>query len=304
MKLVYHESANFGDALNPLIFEALAPGFCDERRDTVLVGIGSMLGLLKSWPETRSRIVFSTGYAAGSPRTYGTPPTIDSSYDVMCVRGRLTARALGLDPSLAVADGALLVRALDIERPRKAYRFSYMPHVGSEDFCSEWPAIVADCGMHYISPRSPAEFVLKEIVRSDVVVAEAMHGAIVADALGIPWIAVKAYETINAFKWQDYCSSLNLEYRPNRLPSYFGKEYVEKQFQVRFPGLLPSTLRKVAAYGYRHRPSSSSRDQVVTALGRLTGLDPLLSSRSLVASRTEQLHERLEAMLAKYGGYS
>jgi len=35
----------------------------------------------------------------------------------------------------------------------------------------------------------------------------------------VPWIPVVCYEHILAFKWEDWCLSLGLPYRPIRLPA-------------------------------------------------------------------------------------
>src|ERR1019366_6854573 len=50
-----------------------------------------------------------------------------------------------------------------------------------------------------------------------LVVAEAMHGAIVADTLRIPWIAVECSPEILPFKWVDWCQSMDLPYKPFQL---------------------------------------------------------------------------------------
>ncbi len=48
-----------------------------------------------------------------------------------------------------------------------------------------------------------------------------MHGAIVADALRVPWLSVSSGPQINRFKWRDWCDSLALDYTPAAmLPIY------------------------------------------------------------------------------------
>jgi hypothetical protein len=73
---------------------------------------------------------------------------------------------------------------------------------------------VRDAGMHYIDPAAGAEMVLKSIAGSQLVIAEAMHGAIVADTLRIPWIPAQLYDHISDLKWRDWCSSVGLDYSP------------------------------------------------------------------------------------------
>jgi succinoglycan biosynthesis protein ExoV len=44
-----------------------------------------------------------------------------------------------------------------------------------------------------------------------------MHGAIVADALRVPWVPIVTSPRILKLKWQDWCSSVNLPYQPDHL---------------------------------------------------------------------------------------
>lgn len=300
VKLSFHEGQNFGDALNPFIFESLLPDFFDDDTSSIFIGIGSILGLIKGKAETTTKVVFSSGYAAGNPSTYGEAPDIDGSYDIVCVRGPETARHLGLPQSLAVADGALLIGLIDVAPTESKHRCSYIPHVGSEDMYPDWPLIASEAGMNYISPRSSVEMVLQEIASSDLVVAEAMHGAIVADALGVPWVPASGYDTINQFKWQDYCASVNLSYDPYGLPTIYGQDYLEKVFRLKLPGRLPAPVYRAAATTYRRRPGSTSRGQVVEALGGLAEVEPTLSDRTLIGEKAKRLHALLIETANRY----
>ena len=50
--------------------------------------------------------------------------------------------------------------------------------------------------------------------KSKLVVTEAMHGAIVADAFRVKWIPVSWHNFIVDYKWRDWCGSLNMQYQP------------------------------------------------------------------------------------------
>ena len=52
MQLVYHEDANFEDALNPLILYYFLPNFFDSNKDIKFLGIGSRLSTLKLFFKT------------------------------------------------------------------------------------------------------------------------------------------------------------------------------------------------------------------------------------------------------------
>src|SRR5882762_4159193 len=119
MLLYYHKDpkGNFGDDLNPWLWDRLLPGFfrgdfphepklrnaCPDG-ETLFIGIGTLLNRDRNIPEGPRKIVFGSGSG------YGPPPVIDASWDISCVRGPLTAEMLGLDKSLAVTDPAVLVR--------------------------------------------------------------------------------------------------------------------------------------------------------------------------------------------------
>ena len=61
------------------------------------------------------------------------------------------------------------------------------------------------------------EAVVQQIASSRLVIAEAMHAAIVADAFRVPWIPVTSVPETNPFKWQDWCESLDLRYKTHTI---------------------------------------------------------------------------------------
>ncbi len=72
--------------------------------------------------------------------------------------------------------------------------------------------------MTYIDPAAPVEDTLDKIRSSRLLITEAMHGAIVADALRVPWIPVRTNPGVLEFKWQDWTASLDLEHEFHALP--------------------------------------------------------------------------------------
>ena len=52
--------------------------------------------------------------------------------------------------------------------------------------------------------------VIGRIARADLVVSESMHGAIVADAFGVPWIPIAISHHFNSFKWGDWADSVEV----------------------------------------------------------------------------------------------
>jgi succinoglycan biosynthesis protein ExoV len=302
MKLTYHEGRNFGDALNPLVFNKLFPGFFDDDERTLFIGIGSIFGLKKGDERTERRIYFSSGFAAGASNTYGTLPNLGPSDDVVCVRGPLTAKALGLPADKAIADGAILVRPLlGLERSTTVVPFAYMPHVGSFHFYKDWEGLLAELGIALIDPRDESMAVLQRIQGTGVLLAEAMHGAILADALGVPWVPVVCYDTINAFKWRDFTSSMELDYTPQRVPPLFDRDFAAVMMQHRMQRVGLGPLRGLATRSYAAYQQGVVRGRVTRAFERIMRVRPELSDRKVLDLRIGSLLERAEYVRHTYG---
>lgn len=295
MKLGYVDVPNFGDALNPYLFEHYLPGFFDGRSSEVLMGIGSILGF-ERFEEIPKKIVFSSGYAVG----YASPPSIDHTYDVFCVRGPLTARELDLSADLAVTDGAGLLRFMDHDPVEKAHQYTYIPHKSTEKLY-DWPRVCRETGINYVSPESGVEHVLEEIRRSELVLAEAMHAAIVADTFRIPWVPVVTNARINEFKWRDWTASLGMEYAPERIPSIYQRSHIEQGVQDRLGTFLPNVAVRTVAGAVDLWYRTAVRDKVWAAFEELKRVDPCLSPPIVFDAKTSELREILYRIENKYG---
>lgn len=291
MKLRYHLGKNFGDALNPMIFEKFLPGYFDNNDEELFLGIGSILGFKMG--NAKKTIVFSSGFA------YGTLPKIDESFDIICVRGPLTANILKIDPELAITDGAALLRYFNFQRPEKKYQYTFIPHMGSEDFF-DWRKLCAEADIHYLSPRGEVDDVLKVIMQSEVIVAEAMHGAIVADALRVPWIPVKAYSTINDFKWNDWAKSLSLNYQPLILKSLYSKEFMQTILGAKLGGKLPKVVISTGASMYAFVRKNNFEKTALNDLKKTKTVKSFLSKDAIFNNKSDRLLEKLEVFKRKY----
>lgn len=214
MKLYYFKSKtgrlNFGDDLNPWMWEKL--GFTFDDNGALFIGIGTLLN--DSLPSTR-KVVFGSGVGYGNA-----PAIVNDDWKIYCVRGPLSAKKLGVDGDLAVTDPAILLRNLISVEAEKKYDISYIPHIANEN--EGWKKLCNEIGVHYITPNSKVEIVLEEIKASKKIITEAMHGAIVADALRVPWLSVVSTSEILSFKWEDWCASMNLLYCPRKLIPIYG----------------------------------------------------------------------------------
>lgn len=272
MRLNYYKGKIFGDALNPLIFHELLPDFFDNDPSIDFFGIGSIIG--KNMGDYKQKIIFSSGFA------YGTKPELDSSYNTVCVRGPLTAKALNIDPKLGILDGAALLRELTFARPAKVYDFTFMPHFESE-IKYPWKNICEEAGIHYVSPTADPLHVIDEILKSKLVIAEAMHFAIVADVLRVSWIGVKAYPGINEFKWNDWTKSLEMSYNPVSLGSLFEKPELSKKLKEKTNNILPGPVYTGMTKAYMHYQETYLRKATVKGLHDVTKLTPQLSRETL-----------------------
>lgn len=209
MKLYFYRGVrpNFGDELNWWMWPKIFGEVFDQSTENLFLGIGSIL--FSSHPESMKKIVFGSGYGG-----YTAAPRIDEKWDVRFLRGKFTAKALGLSADLAVGDSAILLRSVvDYGEPRqKRHKFSYMPHWESAAI-GLWKDVCELVGINYIDPCGEIEFVLDEILSSEVVITEAMHGAIVSDALRVPWIAAQPIHSSHRAKWEDWASVLDLKIR-------------------------------------------------------------------------------------------
>ncbi|MDY7012899.1 MAG: polysaccharide pyruvyl transferase family protein [Cyanobacteriota bacterium] len=220
MKLFYYRRSdgveNFGDLLNSWLFPKLLTGFFDEDETVTFIGFGTLLNHRLPCRISRSQklIIFSTGAGYEKPLT-----AIPDSWKIYCVRGPLSARKLGISEEYAVTDGGILVRRFFQPTGRKVSSFSFMPHINHACAAGDsWETICRQIGFQYIDPRWSVERVLESISQTEVLLTEAMHGAIVADALRVPWLSIITRPKILQFKWHDWCLSVGLKYRPYYLP--------------------------------------------------------------------------------------
>lgn len=201
---------NFGDDLNPWLWPRFVPelGTAVARSD-FLVGIGTLLN--HRLPSTGNLHVMGAGVG------YGRPMRQDASCHFHAVRGFKSAQALGLPASAVVTDAAVLLRATGVPDSRLSRERVGVMFTGQSLANWDWARICERVGFSFISCHWSVDKVLEEIQRCDLLLTEAMHGAIVADALRVPWVPITCSEVVLAFKWQDWLSSIDLPYEPIRV---------------------------------------------------------------------------------------
>jgi succinoglycan biosynthesis protein ExoV len=291
MRLFYCDHLpNFGDRLNSWLWPRLLPDHLDARSPTLLVGVGTLLS--EGMAPWATKVVLG----AGAPNAK--PMSLDGSWCVYGVRGPLTARALGLPASAALCDPAVLVPLLNNTSriiKTEQTRVGFMPHHLSANL-GDWQRVCTDAGLTYIDPRAPTEDVLRDIARVPMLITEALHGAIVADALRTPWVPVQAYTHINRFKWQDWCASLALDYAPQHLPPLWdGVKHTKPFASARL-----AAKTAASSMGWWHKrwrplhPTDSSDEERTFVTERLVSLangyaQPQLSRSGMLERAQERL---------------
>ncbi|WP_326533346.1 polysaccharide pyruvyl transferase family protein [Pseudorhodoferax sp.] len=279
MELCYYRDPkfNFGDDLNAVVWPQVLSEQLRNHPDIVLVGIGSILNETMVGKHTGQgkRIV-----VIGSGTSYGVPPQRLDELEVLAVRGPYTAAVIG-KPRTAVTDSAILLAQVDAQRDvhLKKDLVLFMPHhrtIAS----TPWAEIARECGLTYVSPQQPVEDILQQFAHARLVVTEAMHGAIVADTLRIPWIPLAISPAVEEFKWRDWCLSMNLPFQPQRLPAGSYRDLGRFAHMERL-------LRQARIHGFDNIPHDASPQALRAYLARrFTGpLQDLSWRRPAVAVR-------------------
>jgi succinoglycan biosynthesis protein ExoV len=268
---------NFGDLINPWLWPKYFPeltffdsakrkdGVFEALNDELVVGIGSLLN--ERFPIAKKTYVIGAGVGYGKPRSF------DDSVKVYCVRGPKSAEILGLDKSMGIIDPGVLVNKFITKNDEKRYKFSYMPQITSVVKCSGvWEQICKDLSFGYLDPLHSVDETLKRVQQTEVLLTESMHGAIIAEALRVPWIPIVTRQEILSFKWQDWCESVNLEYSPTQISPIY--EPWKSSFLRDIKGKI-------------------SHSKAKAELKKASMVKPVMGNESILNGKISQLDDRL-----------
>lgn len=191
------DAANFGDELTALIFRQLAGVELtwSPLEEAELVGAGSFVD---SIPRDFA------GSILGSGSMYDVGWVDLPGANVICVRGHLTARALGL-PDVLKADLGLL--AADLIQPvaDRDIRLGMMRH-----YTDPRPS-----AGRRLDPRADPLTTIAYAARCRAIVSSSLHGLVLADSLGIPnmWDPYPGVAGAG-FKFRDYASAFGERIEP------------------------------------------------------------------------------------------
>ena len=221
MKLGFYEyqTGNVGDDLNPFLWTKLIPNLVNEDQSTIFVGIGSIFDT--RYDAYSKKIVFGAG-----ARSAEQLPKVDDTWDIKFVRGPLTSKSLQ-DRGVAanyITDPGILVSNFFLKPKTVKGKIGLIPYYLTEH--EPWHHISKLLGYTLISPTLSVEDFVLQVGECELVVTEAMHGSIIADAMRVPWIPYSSSTMLHEnqthnFKWTDWCSSMELEFEDFILPRFW-----------------------------------------------------------------------------------
>jgi hypothetical protein len=293
MKLWFYrgKKPNFGDELNQYMWPKIfGEDFFDDDDREIFLGTGS--SIFNTHPQQALKVVLGAGYAG-----YTDPPDVkDGSWDVVAVRGPRTAEKLALPKELAITDSAILIRTVQRPAPMSGGKVAFMPHFQSLER-GRWRRACALAGIPLLDPTAPTEETLARLAGLEMLITEAMHGAIVADALRVPWVAAGSLHPSHRDKWADWAESLRIELRMQALaPSSFLEERLANGQPIRGPvrHILATDALAPVLDGRRLEGAA----QRLQALARA---EPQLSRDAEIHRAVERFQEAVERVRSRYG---
>lgn len=204
---------NFGDYIGHWMLERLGCHFSDKP-SSCLISCGSIINQGIMRPGTKW-VIWGSGIAADSQinesnvRNFG-------RMKIYSVRGPRTAKKLGY-PDLPQGDPALLIPIFYNNRAKKD-RVVYVPHWWSykkvaKDMYGSMKETGADLIINPMVPANHFLSIIDDICTAKFVLTNSLHGAIVAQAYGIPWAPCRTRPEgpLDVFKWTDWFQYLGLE---------------------------------------------------------------------------------------------
>lgn len=214
LKLYWSRSKpNFGDALSPLICEAVSarkiiyarPSRCD------LVAIGSLMHRFKERRFSHITHVWGTGFLSDEPAR-------ESRHIYHAVRGRLTQEIVCPERRVALGDPGLLANLLlpTAVPHRKTSKIGLVEHYKDRGNRTVQAIAAHHRFITVIDIFAPPREFLAQLAACEVIFSSAMHGLVAADALQIPnaWMKLSDQLRGGDFKFRDYYSVFNMAPHP------------------------------------------------------------------------------------------
>jgi succinoglycan biosynthesis protein ExoV len=218
-----NKQVNFGDYISLYLYEKLIKQ--NMTKDQILLlGVGSILNtpLLTKVLEAKSDLTELHVWGSGARSPNGPKLSWLKTKivtHIYGVRGYHTARSLNCTPELAIGDPAFLLPTLI--RPGTSLRGKYLtfvPHISQCNTSIAAESLLLDSHCErllkpLIDPTPDAlENFVDELCSSSFILTNSLHGAILAQAYGIPYAYGKVGGYLNCpFKWKDHSSIIGVE---------------------------------------------------------------------------------------------
>jgi len=292
MKLICYESqsGNFGDDLNrwmwPKIF---GDNFFNEDRDIAFLGIGSILisdsNYIEKAEKSDTKIIFGTGV-----RSIKQSFNFDNSWDISFLRGPFSSLIACGKADNFITDSAYFIALLSnyskLVNNKKKHSVSVIPYYQSVNLI-DWETACEKLGWNLIKPTGKnVDDFIQQISESEYVISEAMHGAIVADVLRVPWKRLKFNahlfegEIVSEFKWKDWLYSIDIK---NNTPIYYKTR--KKKFKHNF-----------LTWEYRKK----NIKDFIRIMNEAKEIDYSLSNDNTLNKIITKLTEKKETIIKKY----
>ncbi|PNU05602.1 hypothetical protein A8V01_15700 [Novosphingobium guangzhouense] len=236
---------------------------------------------------------------------------------------------MDLNADRVLTDGAILAPLLRRFRPRETDLqggVAVVPHFETMDFPG-WREAVQMAGFTLVDPRGTPESVIRCLAGARLVLTESLHGAIIADAFGVPWRGFAVSRNFSTAKWADWAASLDLKvdialvpppdpvqlFRFGRRAEPFGsliqlrEDTASQEFRHRIvsdpraPFLKAQAKRVAEALPMVRRVLGYNAERTAQALTDVAALEPYCSSAVRRESLRDAMLSRLEALAVRAG---
>lgn len=232
--------------------------------------------------------------------TYGEAPNFDHhEFDFRSIRGPITKQYLPQNTmEIPYGDGGLLVSNV-ISGATVQKGVGLMPHLSTELRFPKIKSLCEELNIKYISPSVEGDIGARIISGLDFLIAEAMHGAIVADSYGIPRINITFSKDINLYKWEDYHYGVRLE-KPNFAhirPTMFEGEH--RQAMLRNKNLIFAA--PIANWGFNSVVYNTIKFKLGKILSSIKRNNvPNLAPQTNIESKIHELQSILDTTMRDY----
>ena len=127
-----------------------------------------------------------------------------------------------------------------------------------------------------------------------------MHGAIVSDALRVPWIPMQPISNVHSMKWFDWASALGIDLRPTQMVCSSLLESTVLFFDDRNPSIADK-FRRRGSFLLNVAPKTFAQRATDRLLNISKNVAPCLSSDTRIESAHDQMLTKLDDLIIDLG---